>query len=199
MSDRSEFDDEFAYFAYGAGDFLIGSMRGRIVWRHHSSRSLPAEAGALYSLSAGMLAILRKTANLERFRINDFSVRAAAEESRLPSAKRFFMPSDDALSGRHVHSPENVEIWPSVACRRSRRPRRLRSHNGRGGKGLIQRLSNPQIRHRPNDGAASAARSRSKPDHDASRRGICGAPDTPADAGEFLETAVAPDGEPDPK
>jgi hypothetical protein len=28
--------------------FFMGSIRDRIVWRHHSSRNLPAQAGELY-------------------------------------------------------------------------------------------------------------------------------------------------------
>src|ERR1700730_14485482 len=31
--------------------FFMGSMRDRMVWRHHSSRNLPAQAGELYSQS----------------------------------------------------------------------------------------------------------------------------------------------------
>ena len=31
--------------------FFMGSIRERMVWRHHSSRNLPAQAGELYSQS----------------------------------------------------------------------------------------------------------------------------------------------------
>jgi hypothetical protein len=42
--------DEFA-IAYERAIFFMGSMRDRMVWRHHSSRNFPAQAGQLYSQS----------------------------------------------------------------------------------------------------------------------------------------------------
>ena len=39
-------EDELAVLAQRA-TFFMGSMRDRMVWRHHSSRNFPAQAGEL--------------------------------------------------------------------------------------------------------------------------------------------------------
>ena len=39
--------DEFAMLRRERAIFFMGSMRDRMVWRHHSSRNLPAQAGEL--------------------------------------------------------------------------------------------------------------------------------------------------------